>query len=478
MKRMTNFFRMAILAVCLLALFTGPAAAELIADGDFEASIDSADLRYDTPGQQDWYESSGSDPTLLTLDESNVGGNVTKKAKLDYSSSGNTFLTQEFDSPQTGTLYIQWDIYVDDFPTEYGDITDCTGRIYIGDCCTDPDFGPNGHNDDRFVYMGFCKAGGGTSGTMDLLAKAPDDTYPTIASDLNLDQWYTIKVVCDLTADTYDVYVDGIFQATVAARNEKTSLTHISFADGSYNPIDSGGTFYVDNVSWPGFMVGAISGDTTEEGAGTATFTVKLTSEPLEDVTISVSSSDTTEGTVDQSSLTFTNANWNANQTVTVTGVDDFVADGNQDYTIELGAATSEDPGYVGLDPPDVAVVNIDDETAVLVLRGGGGGGGCFIATAAFGSYIDPNVQVLRDFRDEYLLTNSLGRVFVRFYYEVSPSLAEYIREHEGLRTATRLGLVPVVYGVKYLKTSVVTLLLVLTAISLTLGLRRATKHP
>jgi len=77
--------------------------------------------------------------------------------------------------------------------------------------------------------------------------------------------------------------------------------------------------------------------------------------------------------------------------------------------------------------------------------NGGGGGGGCFIATAAFGSYIDPNVQVLRDFRDQYLLTNPLGKVFVRFYYEVSPPLADYIREHQVLRTATRLSITPVV---------------------------------
>ena len=226
-----------------------------------------------------------------------------------------------------------------------------------------------------------------------------------------------------------------------------------------------------------GFMVSAISGDTTEEG-GTATFTVRLTSEPLADVTIPVSSSDTAEGTVDKSDLTFTAANWDAEQTVTVTGVDDSVADGNQGYTILLGAATSSSLVYDGLNPSDVPVVNIDDEPAPLAPLGDGGGGGCFIATAAFGSYIDPNVQVLRDFRDRYLLTNPLGSVFVRFYYEISPPLADYIREHQVLRTATRLAITPVVYGVKYLNTSIVTLLSVLTAMSLTLKARgRSTKH-
>jgi hypothetical protein len=63
-------------------------------------------------------------------------------------------------------------------------------------------------------------------------------------------------------------------------------------------------------------------------------------------VTIGLSSSDTTEGTVSPSSLTFTPANWNTPRTVTVTGVNDVVDDGDISYAIVTAAATSADPNY------------------------------------------------------------------------------------------------------------------------------------
>jgi len=72
-------------------------------------------------------------------------------------------------------------------------------------------------------------------------------------------------------------------------------------------------------------------------------------------------------------------------------------------------------------------------------------GGSCFIATAAYGSYLHPHVQVLRTLRDRYLLSSRLGRVFVAAYYHYSPPMADFIGRHDTLKAAARVVLLPLI---------------------------------
>lgn len=81
---------------------------------------------------------------------------------------------------------------------------------------------------------------------------------------------------------------------------------------------------------------------------------------------------------------------------------------------------------------------------------GGSGGSGCFIATAAYGSYLDPHVRALREFRDQHLLSSAAGREFVHLYYRNSPAFAAVIGRSAILRAATRWFLTPVVFAVEY----------------------------
>jgi len=69
----------------------------------------------------------------------------------------------------------------------------------------------------------------------------------------------------------------------------------------------------------------------------------------------------------------------------------------------------------------------------------------CFIATAAYGNPMAEEIGILRQFRDEYLITNPMGNALVNLYYRVSPPVAEFITAHPSLKPIVRAGLVPAV---------------------------------
>ncbi len=111
------------------------------------------------------------------------------------------------------------------------------------------------------------------------------------------------------------------------------------------------------------------SAETTEQG-GAVSFSVVLSAAPTANVTIPITSGDPTEGTVSPAELIFTPENWHIPQAVTVSGVNDFVADGDVAYTIELAAASSGDARFHGLNPNDVQLVNRDDDSVGLNITG------------------------------------------------------------------------------------------------------------
>jgi hypothetical protein len=146
-------------------------------------------------------------------------------------------------------------------------------------------------------------------------------------------------------------------------------MARVSSVDSGYNNLKPADVAVInlDNDS-PGVNVVAGPGLVTTESGGTARFTISLTFPPAADVTIAVGSSAPTEGTPSTSTLTFTAANWNAPQTVTVTGVDDgAIVDGARPYTIVLDPPKG-DPGYASIDPGDVAVTNLDNDAPAIVV--------------------------------------------------------------------------------------------------------------
>ena len=92
----------------------------------------------------------------------------------------------------------------------------------------------------------------------------------------------------------------------------------------------------------------------------------------------------------------------------------------------------------------DSAVTNItmNDDYSITADFSFGPFPWCFIATAAYGTDTAKEIDILREFRDAVLLPNSLGTKFVSFYYETSPPIADFISQHEVLRTAVRVGFI------------------------------------
>ena len=172
--------------------------------------------------------------------------------------------------------------------------------------------------------------------------------------------WSTPKVVTLTGVD--DAVSDGPKIVTI------TTAPAVS-TDSAYsglNPDDVTVT-NVDNDT-PGFAVSPTSGLSVSESGTTTTFTVALVTKPTADVTIPLSSSAPTAATVGPSSLTFTAANYATPQTVTVTGVDDPVVDGTQNFTIVLAAATSADTAYNGMNAVDVTGSTLDNDVASVTV--------------------------------------------------------------------------------------------------------------
>ena len=186
----------------------------------------------------------------------------------------------------------------------------------------------------------------------------------------------TLRIVADLAAHTYDVYIDGILIQALVPFDNLVSLDTVRFFTDALNEKHFSGQAF-DNVEisvassgpgpTPGITVSPTSGLVTTEAGGTDAFTVVLDSEPTDNVTIGISSSNVGEGTVSTTTLTFTSANWNTAQTVTVTGVDDDVDDGDIGYSVVTAPATGA-AEYAGIDPDDVSVTNTDDDGSSAIL--------------------------------------------------------------------------------------------------------------
>ena len=173
----------------------------------------------------------------------------------------------------------------------------------------------------------------------------------------------TLTFAPGTTTQNIDVTVTG----DAADEGDETVILRLSGAvNATITTADGTGTI-TDDDGGPaaGVTVSQATLSVPENGSTTADYTLILDTAPTADVTIAVESDTVTAATVSSASLTFTPANWNTAQTVTVTGVNDNVDNpGNERTATVTHAPTSTDAGYgsVGIDPVTVTVE--DDDTA------------------------------------------------------------------------------------------------------------------
>jgi hypothetical protein len=190
-----------------------------------------------------------------------------------------------------------------------------------------------------------------------VIGLASADTVHAVVSPLSLtftpDNWSTAQTA--IVRGVRDTIADDGHTVTIV------TLPALS-ADPNYNGIDAANVdvFVIDETN-PGIVVGPVAGGSTSESGGIATFNIVLTSQPTSTVTVPLSSSDPSEGSV-VASVVFEPIDWSTPHQVTVTGVDDQLADGQQIYDIVTGAAISDDVHYAGIDPSDVPLSNVDNE--------------------------------------------------------------------------------------------------------------------
>ena len=216
------------------------------------------------------------------------------------------------------------------------------------------------------------ESGGRASFTVALSSKPTGDVRLGVASS-DTTEGVVSPSSLTFTASTWNsaqtVSLTGVDDAPAnpadGNKNYTVTLTvdTVNTVDARYGALSPVAVYAVNADNEYGLDVSGVTGQPTEDG-GTATFTAVLRAKPLAAVTVTATSGDTSEGAVSPSSLIFTATDWNTARTVTVTGVDDAIDDGDVAWAVRLDVSSDGDVNYDGLDDVVLPMTTTDNDDA------------------------------------------------------------------------------------------------------------------
>ncbi len=317
---------------------------------------------------------------LSSQPTANVTVTVTPNSQVSVNKTTLTFTTSNWNVPQTVTVSA-----VDDQIVEGSHTGSITHAVSSGDTRY------NGLSvagvtvqitDNDTAGVQITQSGGSTN----VIEGGATDSYTVVLSsqptaNVTVTVTPNSQVSVDKTTLTFTTSNWNVAQTvTVTAvddqiveGNHTGTITHtVSSGDTRYNNLSVAGvTAQITDNDTVGVQITQSGGSTNvTEGGATDSYTVVLSSQPTANVTVTVTPN--SQVSVNKTTLTFTTSNWNVAQTVTVTAVNDQIAEGSHTGTI-THAVSSGDTRYNGLSVAGVTVQITDNDTAGVQITQSGG---------------------------------------------------------------------------------------------------------
>ena len=198
------------------------------------------------------------------------------------------------------------------------------------------------------------------TGSVTVIVASSDESSATVAPD-------TLTFDATTWGTAQEVTVTGVDDDVANAGGHREATVSHTVSGGDYAGVTASDvTVTVTDDDTRSVVISESSAEVSEAG-GTATYEVKLSTEPTGSVTVIVASSDESSATVAPDTLTFDATTWGTAQEVTVTGVDDDVvnAGGHREATVSHTVSGGD---YAGVTASDVTVTVTDDDTRSVVI--------------------------------------------------------------------------------------------------------------